>query len=350
MSRLCKFIPVFSLLYILIPQICPQVSGILAYFRVRTSFAFASDAHSGQNISPRGATTIRQTKDSRWVIYDRGDQTDWLKVSPPNTEHTQLIIRFNFLRVKGKTLIEVYAEDPDTDFLEKREIKQAEKYEYLTQTIKDHYVKVYAADRGHLAHYEFSYALVTPVSSPTPTVTPTITLSPTPAPAEVSTITPTATHILPESDIRIIADRYGVPFNLLRALGIISSQDGRILGSYEVRNVASSRQLKFLKKIAQCTDRPISDFTGSSSGAMGYMQFLPATFYYYAQDGDGDGIKDPLNPYDSVATAAYFLAREIAKKESIQAALKSYSNSPSVSEKILKLYRELESEKTHTSR
>jgi membrane-bound lytic murein transglycosylase B len=155
---------------------------------------------------------------------------------------------------------------------------------------------------------------------------------------------PSASHALSKSEFQIIGEKYGVPPNLLRALSAVGSQNGRVPGDYEVRKVVDDEQLKFLGKIAEDTGRPISDFKGSSAGAMGYIQFMPTTFYYYAQDGNGDGIKDPLNSYDSVATAAYFLAQKIAKENSIEAALKSYSNNPTFYEKILKLYWKLESE------
>src|ERR1700716_510908 len=41
--------------------------------------------------------------------------------------------------------------------------------------------------------------------------------------------------------------------------------------------------------------------------AMGPMQFLPGTWARYAVDGDGDGIADPQNLFDSTLTAARYL-------------------------------------------
>ncbi len=391
MRRLWRFIAVLLLVSLcqpLITYVYPRESGIFAYFIVQTCFASDPDANSGSNVKPSGATTITQAKDSRWVIYDRGDKTDWLKVSPPRSENQHLIICFNFLQVEGEVVVEVY-KDPSADFLEKRVIERVGIYEYIPQTIEDYYIKLYAVDQGSLAHYEFSYTLTslptstsistpmstpvltttltitpTPIPRPIPAITPIPTITPTPTPTEVPTATstpaqsltvtvasiPAITQTLSESDFEVIGDRYGVPFNLLRAIVIIESQEGRVPGSFEVSKIVDSTQLKFLRKIAQHTGRSISDFKGSSTGTMGYMQFMPATFYYYAQDGNGDGIKDPLNPYDSLATAAYFLAQEIAKKKGIQAALKSYNNSPASYEKILQLYWKLEADNKRTSR
>jgi len=45
----------------------------------------------------------------------------------------------------------------------------------------------------------------------------------------------------------------------------------------------------------------------SSSGAVGPMQFMPATFASFAVDGDGDGKTDPWDPQDAIATAGRYL-------------------------------------------
>ncbi len=45
----------------------------------------------------------------------------------------------------------------------------------------------------------------------------------------------------------------------------------------------------------------------SSAGAIGPMQFMPATFAAYAVDGNGDGVRDPWNYRDAIFTAARYL-------------------------------------------
>jgi membrane-bound lytic murein transglycosylase B len=45
----------------------------------------------------------------------------------------------------------------------------------------------------------------------------------------------------------------------------------------------------------------------SSAGAMGPMQFEPATFAHYAVDGDGDGVAQIMDPADAIYTAARYL-------------------------------------------
>lgn len=45
----------------------------------------------------------------------------------------------------------------------------------------------------------------------------------------------------------------------------------------------------------------------SYAGAIGWMQFMPATWDMYATDGDGDGKSDPYNPKDAIHAAAKYL-------------------------------------------
>jgi hypothetical protein len=45
----------------------------------------------------------------------------------------------------------------------------------------------------------------------------------------------------------------------------------------------------------------------SSAGALGWMQFMPATWEAYGVDANGDGRKDPFNPVDAICAAARYL-------------------------------------------
>jgi hypothetical protein len=45
----------------------------------------------------------------------------------------------------------------------------------------------------------------------------------------------------------------------------------------------------------------------SSAGAMGWMQFMPASWEEYGLDANGDGRKDPYNPVDAICAAAHYL-------------------------------------------
>jgi membrane-bound lytic murein transglycosylase B len=111
-----------------------------------------------------------------------------------------------------------------------------------------------------------------------------------------------------------------------------------------VQDVVSAVQLKYLEKIAGSTGRSVAEFKGSHAGAMGYMQIIPSTFFHYGQDGDEDGVKDPLNDYDSLATAAYFLATRIAKQDELYQAIQDYNNDANYCKKVLRVYVKLEME------
>ena len=45
----------------------------------------------------------------------------------------------------------------------------------------------------------------------------------------------------------------------------------------------------------------------SSAGALGWMQFMPATWKQYGVDANQDGVKDPFNPVDAIFAAARYL-------------------------------------------
>lgn len=149
-------------------------------------------------------------------------------------------------------------------------------------------------------------------------------------------------YALSETDFLKIGSQYGVSPYLLLAISIVESQQGELMGTQEVQTVIKDTQLKFLRKIARHTERELSEFKGSYAGAMGYMQIMPSTFYMYGQDGNGDGIKDPLNEHDSLATAAFYLAYRIATNETLTGAIKNYNNSTEYCQKVLTLSRELE--------
>jgi membrane-bound lytic murein transglycosylase B len=72
--------------------------------------------------------------------------------------------------------------------------------------------------------------------------------------------------------------------------------------------------------------------------AMGPMQFLPATWARYASDGDGDGVADPQNLYDSTLAAARYLCSgglNLRDPSQVMAAILRYNNSMSYAQNVL---------------
>ena len=53
------------------------------------------------------------------------------------------------------------------------------------------------------------------------------------------------------------------------------------------------------------------------------MQFQPVTWLKYAQDGNSDGVKDPLNMHDNIAAAAYYFA--IHQHKGVEYAILKYN-------------------------
>ncbi|MFC6085157.1 lytic murein transglycosylase [Sphaerisporangium aureirubrum] len=77
----------------------------------------------------------------------------------------------------------------------------------------------------------------------------------------------------------------------------------------------------------------------SSAGALGPMQFMPATWRAYGVDGDGDGKSDIWSPYDAVPGAARYLCANGAGQggNKLRGAVYRYNHSWSYVDKVLGL-------------
>ncbi|MEV2267379.1 lytic transglycosylase domain-containing protein [Nonomuraea africana] len=77
----------------------------------------------------------------------------------------------------------------------------------------------------------------------------------------------------------------------------------------------------------------------SSAGALGPMQFMPATWKAYGVDGDGDGRKDIWSPYDAVPGAANYLCANGAGQggQKLRKAVWFYNHSWDYVNKVLSL-------------
>jgi soluble lytic murein transglycosylase-like protein len=112
--------------------------------------------------------------------------------------------------------------------------------------------------------------------------------------------------VAPDKLKRLYAEaqrRYGVPWTVLAAINFVESKFGRILGP-------------------------------SSSGALGPMQFLPATFAAY---GRGD-IRDP---HDAILAAARYLHADGAPQR-LRAALFAYNRADAYVDAILRYAHQMD--------
>ena len=76
----------------------------------------------------------------------------------------------------------------------------------------------------------------------------------------------------------------------------------------------------------------------SYARAMGPMQFLPGTWARYASDGDGDGVADPQNLYDSTLSAARYLCSgglNLRDQSQVMTAILRYNNSIAYARNVL---------------
>ena len=125
----------------------------------------------------------------------------------------------------------------------------------------------------------------------------------------------------------------GISWNLLAGIGRIESghanggaTDARGTAVHPIYGPALDGTLPGNEVIVQSS-------AGGRVGyarAMGPMQFLPGTWARYASDGDGDGIADPQNLYDSTLSAARYLCSgglNLRDQSQVMTAILRYNNS-----------------------
>lgn len=81
-----------------------------------------------------------------------------------------------------------------------------------------------------------------------------------------------------------------------------------------------------------------TDLGDSGTGAEGWMQFMPESWAAYGVDADGDGIKDPDDPWDAIFAAARLLRADGAPAE-WSAAIYGYNHADWYVEEVLRQAR-----------
>jgi hypothetical protein len=92
------------------------------------------------------------------------------------------------------------------------------------------------------------------------------------------------------------------------ALGDVPPQ---LLGLYQQASAVRCPGLPWpvLAAIGKVETNHARNVAVSSAGALGPMQFMPASWAAFGLDADGDGIADVMNPIDAIHSAAHYLCR-----------------------------------------
>src|SRR5579875_1734657 len=143
---------------------------------------------------------------------------------------------------------------------------------------------------------------------------------------------------------RMMANAYpncGISWNLLAGIGRIESMhanggatDARGTAVRPIYGPALDGTLPGNEVIVQNSAPGRVTF----ARAMGPMQFLPGTWARYASDGDGDGVADPQNLYDSTLAAARYLCSgglDLRDSQQVLSAILRYNNSMPYAQNVL---------------
>jgi membrane-bound lytic murein transglycosylase B len=133
----------------------------------------------------------------------------------------------------------------------------------------------------------------------------------------------------------------GISWNLLAGIGRIESGHASG-GAVDVRGTAVNPIYgPALDGTLPGNETIISSSVGNRvtfARAMGPMQFLPGTWARYASDGDGDGVADPQNLFDSSLAAARYLCSgglNLRDPAQVMAAILRYNNSTPYAQNVL---------------
>ena len=121
---------------------------------------------------------------------------------------------------------------------------------------------------------------------------------------------------------------FGVPKEIIGAIIGVETFYGKRQGNYRVLDSLSTlafdypkrslfwRELKEFFMLSQEQGVNPGDVKGSYAGAMGYGQFIPSSYRYYAIDYDGDGKKDLwTNKADAIGSVANYFKRHGWKQD-----------------------------------
>ena len=142
-----------------------------------------------------------------------------------------------------------------------------------------------------------------------------------------------------ENEIRDVVGAH-VVFTELRPAQIVNRRPKTYVELYKLSaSYCPGLSWKILAAIGQVESGHGRNVGPSSAGALGPMQFMPATWAQYAVDGDGDGKADIMSPYDAVPAASLYLCRNGAGRggQSLYDAIFNYNHADWYVREVLEL-------------
>lgn len=117
--------------------------------------------------------------------------------------------------------------------------------------------------------------------------------------------------------------QFGIPAEIIVAIIGVESFYGTYTGTYSAldalytlgfhyprRGTFFRKELAELFVLAREEQFSLSELNSSYAGALGWGQFIPSSYRYYAIDFDGDGRRDLLNnPVDAIGSVANYFSR-----------------------------------------
>ncbi len=98
-----------------------------------------------------------------------------------------------------------------------------------------------------------------------------------------------------------------------------------LLPIYQAAGIQYGIRWEILASINEIETNYGRNLNVSSAGALGWMQFMPATWEMYGVDANNDGVKDPYNPVDAIFAAANYL-KAAGGHDDLQKAIFAYNH------------------------
>lgn len=98
-----------------------------------------------------------------------------------------------------------------------------------------------------------------------------------------------------------------------------------LLPIYQAAGIQYGIRWEILASINEIETNYGRNLNVSTAGALGWMQFMPATWEMYGVDANDDGVKDPYNPVDAIFAAANYL-KAAGGHDDLQKAIFAYNH------------------------